>query len=92
MATDLTDLTAKVDALVCRMQNVRRAAEEAMHELMVINSEARALAEGGTTDPTPLLEMLDASSQITTTFEEADAAADLYIELVEVLDGLCTQK
>ena len=46
MATDLTDLTAKVDALVCRMQNVRRAAEEAMHELMVINSETRALAEG----------------------------------------------
>ena len=59
---------------------------------MLINSEACALAEGGTTDPTPLHETLHASSQITTMFEEADAAADLYNELVEALDALCAQK
>ena len=81
---DPTSLTAKVDALVDHIRNVQSAADAAMQELMLINSQAYSLADGDAT-PDALLEALEASSKIIKTYEEADAAIELYNELVEEL-------
>ena len=60
---DPTSLTAKVDALVDHIRNVQSAADAAIQELMLINSQAYSLADGDAT-PDALLEALEASSKI----------------------------